>query len=450
MAKQQKLVLIISILASFVAFLDGSVVNVALPAIMRELGGGLAGQQWVVDAYLISLGSLILIAGSLSDLYGRKKVLVTGLIGFAVASLLCALAPNDTFLIISRGIQGLAGALLVPSSLALIISAFRGPAQSKAIGTWTGWTGISFLIGPVLGGFLVQTTTWRLIFAINIIPIAITLWLLRSLKQPARSETKPHVDIKGALLCIVGLGGSVFALIEYAHYGWTSPVIYVPLILGVLSSATFIWYEDRTKHPMLPLGLFKVRNFLVGNIATISIYAGLSVATFLVVIFVQQVAGYSALQAGLSLLPVTLIMFFLSPKFGGLAGKFGPRFFMAIGPIIAGAGFLIMLRVSQPINYWSQLFPGVMVFGLGLSMTVAPLTSAVLGAVKSSQAGISSAVNNAVSRIAGLIGIAAIGVVVGENVSLQGFHRGITAIALLLVLGGAISFIGIRNPTKNQ
>jgi len=449
MTKQQRLVLIVSILASFVAFLDGSVVNVALPAISRDLGGGLTAQQWVVDAYLITLGALILIAGSLSDLFGRKKVLVAGLLGFGIASILCAIAPTAGFLIGARALQGIAGALLVPSSLALIIASFSGPAEGKAIGTWTGWTGISFLIGPIVGGFLVDAGSWRWVFAINIIPIAITLWLmlrLRGHQEPMPKGTT--LDIVGAILCTIGLGGPVYALIEQPHFGWASPMIYLPLIFGITALAAFIWREDQTEYPMLPLELFKIRNFSVGNIATTFIYAALSVATFLIVIFVQQVGHYTALQAGLALLPVTIIMFFLSSRFGALAGKYGPHLFMAIGPIVAALGFLLFLRVDSMVAYWTQLLPGILVFGIGLAMTVAPLTAAVLGAIDSRHAGIGSAVNNAISRIAGLVAIAAIGVIIGTQITVAGFHRGIVVMAALLLLGGIVSAIGISGPSS--
>jgi EmrB/QacA subfamily drug resistance transporter len=445
MSKQQRLVLFISILASFVAFLDGSVVNVALPAIVHELGGGLAVQQWVVDAYMITLGSLMLIAGSLSDLFGRKKILGIGLAAFGLTSLLCAIAPNASFLIISRALQGVAGALLVPSSLALIISTFSGRAQGKAIGTWTAWTGIAFVVGPLLGGFLVDVSSWRLIFAINIVPILATMILLARLEQKEIIRERTRIDWLGAFLCIVGLGGPVYALIEQSHYGWGSPLIYLPLIIGVLASIYFGIHERKTKHPMLPLELFAVRNFSVGNVATFVIYAGLAVASFLITVFVQQVGGYTAINAGMALLPVTLIMLFLSSKFGALSGTFGPRLFMALGPFIGGLGFLLMLRVDQDIHYWTHLFPGVMVFGLGLAITVAPLTSAVLGAIDPKQAGIASAVNNAISRIAGLIAIAALGIITGKAITVSSFHKGLIAISVLMLIGSIVSTIGIHN-----
>lgn len=444
MTKQQRLVLAVSILASFVAFLDGSVVNVALPAISRELGGGLAIQQWVVDAYLLTLGALILVARSLSDLFGRRRILAIGLIGFGAASLLCAVAQNNGLLIGARALQGVAGALLVPSSLALIISTFNGAAESKAIGTWTAWTGISFIIGPLLGGFLVDAASWRWVFGINMVPITLTLWLLARVTKPEPAQQSAKVDIVGALLCAIGLGGAVFALIEQPAYGWNSSVVWLSMAVGLAALILFVWYEGRTVQPMLPLSLFRVRNFSFGNMATTTIYAGLSIATFLIVIFLQQVGGYTAFDAGLALLPVTIIMFLLSPRFGALAGKYGSRLFMTLGPIVAAAGFLLMLRVQPQVRYWADLLPGVLGFGLGLSMTVAPLTAAVLGDIGALHAGVASAVNNAVARVAGLVAIALVGIITGPHLDAAGFHRTLVVIALLMVAGGLISFVGIR------
>lgn len=482
----------VSILASFVAFLDGAIVNVALPAIQRELSGGLAVQQWVVDAYLLTLGSLILIAGSLSDLLGRKKILALGLAGFGVTSLLCALAPNGNLLIIFRALQGMAGALLVPSSLALIIATFSGSAQGKAIGTWTAWTGIAFVIGPLAGGVLVDYASWRWIFAINVLPIAATLYLLGRIRMLKDERSKTSVDYIGALLCALGLAGPVFALIEQPHYGWGKPLIYMPLIAGLMLLAGFLYYESRTRQPMLPLGLFRNHNFSVGNIATVAIYAGLTASTFLIIVYLQQVIGYSALSAGLALLPVTIILFLLSPRTGALAGKYGPRLFMGFGPIIAGSGFLLMLHIGRNLDYWTGLLPAVLIFGLGLAVTVAPLTAAILGDVPKGQAGIASAINNAVARVAGLLAVAAVGAVVAarfsgslagnpavsasalarvqhtplvltppapyqcdsglENAlsqaSVSAFHAGLLTISGLLMAGGLISLVGIRNPDK--
>jgi EmrB/QacA subfamily drug resistance transporter len=448
MTSTQRLVLIIAILASFVAFLDGSVVNVALPAITRELGGGLPVQQWVVDAYLLTLGALMLLAGSISDTFGRQKVLKAGLIGFGVASVICALAPTSGILIGARALQGVAGALLVPSSLAIIISTFSGAAQGHAIGRWTAWTGMAFLFGPILGGFFVDATSWRWVFGINVLPIAVTLFLLTRLDKEDMTKEHPPLDILGAALAGVGLGATVYALIEQSRYGWGSSMIQAGLAGGVIILLAFLWYEHRAKHPMLPLNLFKVRNFAFGNAATLFIYAGLSIATFIITVYIQQVGGYTAFRAGLSLLPVTLIMFFLSPRIGKLSSKLGPRWFMTIGPLLGALGFVLMLGVGQSIEYWTRLLPGILLFGLGLSITVAPLTSAVLGSIDSKQAGIGSAVNNMIARVAGLIGIAMIGLATGPQLGVAGFHRAIAVTALLLALGGIVSALGIRNPQR--
>ena len=449
MTRTQKLALIISILASFVAFLDGSVVNVALPAITRELGGGLTTQQWVVDAYLITLGSLMLLAGSLSDLYGRKRIMTYGLIGFGAASLLCAVAPTAELLVGARALQGISGALLVPSSLALIIATFKGKSEGTAIGSWTAWTGIAYIIGPILGGFLVDTASWRLVFAINAIPVILCLFLL------ARLSTEDHrqavrLDGWGALLCSLGLSGLVFGLIEQPHYGWTHPLVLGSTLGGFLLLLMFVWYERRAKSPMLPLSLFSIGNFRAGNIATFGIYGGLSIATFLLAIYLQQIVGYSALSAGMALLPVTIIMFFLSSKFGALAGKYGPRLFMTAGPLIAGVSFVFFALLPHHPSYWVHILPSVLVFGLGLSMTVAPLTAAVLGHIPSGEAGIASAINNAVARIAGLLTIALIGVVTGAQLTITSFQRAMFVTALLVAAGGIVSWIGVSNAPAHK
>jgi EmrB/QacA subfamily drug resistance transporter len=450
MSKQQRLVLVVAIMASFVGALDGFIVNVALPAISKDLGGGLVVQQWVVDAYLLTLGSCILIAGSLSDLFGRKRVLEIGLIGFGLSSLLCAVAPNGGTLIAARAIQGLAGALLVPSSLAMIISAFSGSAQSKAIGSWTAWFSIAAVGGPLLGGLLVNYSTWRWIFGINALPIAVCLWIMRKLEQPTEDEHRAKVDFSGALLCMFGLGATVYALIEQPNHGWTNPVILAPLLVGLALLAVFVWTESKVKQPMLPLSLFKRHNFSVGNVATAAVYAGLSLSTFMLVITLQQVGGYSALEAGVALLPVTAVMFFLSSRSGALAGKYGPRLFMGVGPIIAAGGFLLMLRVQEQVNYATELLPGVLVFALGLVTTVAPLTAAILGDVDPKFAGVGSAVNNAVARIAGLVAIAFAGVITGPHLDIHGFRRTMITVAIMLAVGGIISAIGIQNPKMSS
>ena len=448
MTRQQRLVLIIAILSSFVAFLDSSVINVALPAISKELGGGLSTQQWVVDAYLITLGSLILLAGSLSDVFGRIVVLRTGLIAFGAASLAIAIAPTVEVVVVLRAVQGIAGALLVPSSLALIIATFRDAAQSRAIGQWTAWTSAAFLAGPLVGGLFVDYLSWRLVFAINVLPIAITLVLLAILKQKDVREPGVRVDFLGATLGVLGLGGPVFALIEQGNLGWESPAIFLPFALGIVSFAAFIWWQSKAKNPMLPLHIFSNRNFAWGNVATLFIYAALSIGGFIVVVFLQQVAGFSATVAALAFLPVSLGNVFLSGLFGSLSGRFGPRLFMTVGPIIAGVGYLLFLTMGSQVDYWWNVLPGVLVFAVGISVTVAPLTAAVLGSVPATQAGIGSATNNAVARVAGLIGVAMIGVVIAGTLDVASYHRVLILTAALLFVGGIVSFVGIRNPAS--
>ena len=448
MTRDQRLVLTIAILASFVAFLDGSVINVALPAMSQELGGGLAVQQWIVDAYLITLGSLILLAGSLSDVFGRILILRVGLIGFVVTSVAIAVAPTAELVIVLRALQGIAGALLVPSSLALILSSFRDAAQSKAIGLWTAWTSAAFLAGPVLGGLFVDFLSWRLVFAINVIPIAVTLWLLAILHQADARRPGVSVDYLGAVLGVLGLGGPVFALIESGNLVWGHPAIYLPFALGLVALAVFIWWQTRAKHPMLPLGLFRIRNFWTGNIATLFIYGALSLGGFIVVVFLQQIAGFPATLAALAFLPVSLGNVFLSSLFGSLSGRYGPRIFMTVGPIVAGIGYLLFLFLGENPNYLTDVLPGVLVFALGISITVAPLTSGILGAVPAEQAGIGSATNNAVARIAGLITIALLGVITAGTLDVESFHRVLIVTAALFFAGGIVSFLGIRTPAK--
>lgn len=440
-------VLIVAILAAFVAFLDGSIVNVALPAITAELGGGLPVQQWVVDAYLITLGALILLAGSLSDVFGRVAILRIGLIGFGVTSLACGLAPTAELLIAARAAQGVAAALLVPSSLALIMSAHRGLSQARAIGLWTAWTSAAFIVGPLLGGVLTDLISWRWVFVINVLPIALTLVLMVSMRnEPAKVRTP--IDVAGAVLGAVGLGGVVFALIEQANFGWGSAVVWVPLVVGVVSLVGFMVRETTARHPMMPFSLFSNRNFAVGNLATVAIYAALSVSGLVIVIYLQQVAGLSATLSGLVMLPVTIMLILFSSRFGTLAGRFGPRWFMAIGPALAAVGFLLMRAIGTPFDFVSQALPGVLLFGLGIAITVAPLTSAILGAIDLDQAGIASAVNNAVSRIAGLIAVAVLGVAIGTVVDDAWLDNALLLCAALMLIGAVISAVGIRNPSR--
>lgn len=438
-------VLLVAILAAFVAFLDGSIVTVALPAITHELGGGLPVQQWVVDAYLITLGALILLAGSLSDLLGRIAVLRIGLIGFALTSIACGLAPTAELLIAARAAQGAAGALLVPSSLALIMASHRGESQARAIGLWTAWTSAAFIVGPVVGGLLTDLVSWRWVFLINVLPIAATMLLMAPLRnEPA--VVKVPLDLAGAALGAVGLGGVVFGLIEQANYGWGSPLVVIPLVVGGLSLFGFIVRQATAQHPMMPLALFRQRNFAVGNLATVAIYASLSLSTLVIVLFLQQVAGLSATQSGLTMLPVTIMLIVFSSLFGRLAGRYGSRWFMTAGPLVAAGGLVSMLAIDEPFDFVSQALVGVVALGLGLAITVAPLTSAVLGAIDPARSGIASAVNNAVSRISGLVAIALLGAVVGTTVNPEWLDRALVLCASLMVVGGVISAIGIRRP----
>jgi len=448
MSTVQRAVLWIAVLGSFVAFLDGTIVNVALPSISAELGGGITTQQWVVDAYLITLGALILVAGSVSDAYGRVLVLRIGLIGFGIASVAIAAAPTAEFLIVARAVQGAAGAFLVPSSLALITSNFTGAAQSRAIGIWTAMTTSAMIVGPLIGGILVDLVSWRLAFLINVVPITVTLVLLA--RGGFRDSRHPDASIDwiGAALCTLGLGGMVYARIEQPNLGWGSPVIWLTLVLGAGMFAAFILRQRTTRHPILPLDLFRVRNFWTGNVATAFIYGALALNGLVVVVYLQEGAGLPATLAGLASLPLTILMILFSSRVGALSGRWGPRFFMTVGPLTMGIGALLLLTTSEEFSYWWQILPSMIVMGAGLALTVAPLTSAILGAIEPERSGIASAVNNAVARVAGLIAVALLATIVGGSLDLEGFHRAAIVTATLMIAGGVTSFLGIRNPAR--
>jgi EmrB/QacA subfamily drug resistance transporter len=459
----------VAVLASFVAFLDGSVVNLALPAIAADLAhtglAGLALQQWVVDGYLLALGALILVAGAVSDQFGRLTVLRTGLAMFAVASVLCAVAPTGWVLVAARCLQGIGAAFLVPSSLAMINARFTGAAQARAIGTWTAWTGTAFVVGPPLGGVLVDALSWRWVFGINIIPLAVTLYLTTKIPSEGRSAATrekiaddvgpkrwARIDFVGAMLCAVGLTAAVFALIEQQRLGLSHPAVAGGLVVGLACLVAFPFWERRAPNPMMPLDLFAARNFAVGNLATVFLYAAVSLGMLLVALFLQESVGLSATQAGLATLPLPVLSFFLARLFGTLAGRHGPRVYMAVGPFVAAAGFLLLGAAREPFDFWTQMLPGLVVFGVGLSITVSPLTAAVLAAVDPAQSGIGSAVNNAVSRIAGLIAVAFAGVIIGATGDsafapgdFAGFRRGAVVVAVLFAVAGLISAVGISN-----
>jgi EmrB/QacA subfamily drug resistance transporter len=497
----KRLTLVATILGSSIVILDSSVVSVALPSIQRSLGGGLAGQQWVTNAYLLMLGSLILLGGSLGDIYGERRIFSIGVGGFGVASLLCALAPTIGLLVAFRALQGVAGALLTPSSLAVIVATFSKDERGPAIGTWTAWGTIAGALGPLIAGVILNVASWRWIFVINVPLVLACLWLIRvAVPATAPGAIGRKVDVVGALLGVLGLGGTVFALIEQPQLGWSSWAVKGPLVAGVSLFVAFLLYESRAQDPMLRLDLFKSRNFTVGNIETLALYGGMSALFFFLVLFLQQVAGYTPLESGLALLPESIVMFTLSRRFGALADRFGPRLFMGLGPLIAGAGILMLLGVGVHVSYLTTVLPAILVFSLGLSITVAPLTAAVLAGVHESEAGIGSAINNAVARVAGLIATVTVGALVaaqfatsldnslsgrrltpaaeaavaeakrltlgrpsvagvpprqaraitaGSNTaSLDAFRVGVGVAGGLVIIGGLIGAAGIRNPRR--
>jgi EmrB/QacA subfamily drug resistance transporter len=500
-ASTKRLVLVAAILGTTVVTIDSTVVNVALPAIQDDLGGGLAGQQWTSNAYLLTLSSLLLVAGSLGDLFGARRVFALGVTGFGITSIFCALAPTVELLVVARALQGVFGALLTPAALAVIVATFPPDERGRAVGAWTAWGGMGTVLGPLIGGQLVDTASWRWIFAINVPIVLITLFLVMRVVPEGRPRAADaKVDVIGATLCALGLGGITYGLIEQPIYGWSDAMVAVPLIGGAAMFAAFVVWEARSPHPMLPLSLFRRRNFAVGNIETFSMYAGLGLLFFFLVLFLQQVAGYDALEAGTTTIPVTLVMFLLSTRFGALADRYGPRFFMGMGPLIAAVGLAFFLRLDSHVDFLTELLPGLLIFAIGLSMTVAPLTATVLADADEHNAGIASAVNNAIARVASLIAIAAVGAVVSSafgsalrdelgadaqkpvvaraideaekqplarvvvkdappavraevaagslDASVKAFHVAIAIATALVALGGVLGLIGIVNPRR--
>ena len=447
-------VLFATIVGSGIASLDATVVNVALPTIGRQFGSGVAGLQWVITSYLITLSALILLGGSLGDLFGRRRIFVIGVIWFSGASLLSGLSVNLNMLIAARALQGIGGALLVPGSLAIIEASFVPEDRSRAIGAWSGLGGVAAAIGPFFGGWLVSAVSWRLIFLLNLPLAAAVLLAARRVPETTNPSSDRHVDLLGAGFGVVGLASATYALIEGPSPGSSPAVVVAAAVLGALGLVGFVVVERTSPHPMIPLGIFASRQFTTANLVTFAVYGALSAAFFLLAVDLQQVLRFSPVAAGGALFPVTVIMLLLSARAGQLAQRIGPRLPMTMGPLIVSAGLLLMLRISPGGHYVSDVLPAVVVFGFGLSLTVAPLTSTVLAAADESHAGVASGVNNAVARVAGLLGVAVVPALAGltgaayrEAATFSaGFHRAMLIAAGATLTGGLIAAVGIRNP----
>jgi len=441
------------------AAIDATVVGIALPAIGREFNTNLAALQWVITAYTLTLAGLLLVAGALGDRYGRKRIFLIGVVWFTVASALCGIAPNAPFLIAARAIQGIGAALLTPGSLAIIQASFQPSDRSKAIGAWSGFGGVGSAIGPFLGGWLIQAYSWRLIFAINV-PVAVLVLAVawRHVPETRDPSATGRVDITGGVLVTLGLVGLTFGLVEGPSLGWTKPGPLAALIAGVVMLGAFTAWERRAREPILQLSMFASRQFSAANIVTFVVYAALGGMLFLLPIQLQEVSGYTALEAGISLLPVTVIMLALSARSGALAARIGPRLQMTVGPLVIAAGLALFARIGPSGDYLTEVLPAVLVWGFGLAINVAPLTATVLAAVPAEHAGAASAVNNDVARAAGLIAVAVLPAAAGLSGAAYkhpatfsaGFQTASYLSAVLCVAGAVVAAIAIRNPQRPQ
>ncbi|WP_369044834.1 MFS transporter [Sinomonas sp. P10A9] len=438
-------VLLVAIASSCLVIIDSSAVSLALPAIQRELGGGLVLQQWVVDGYLLTLGALILAAGALADRFGTARLLAVGTLWFTVTSVVCGLAPAGWVLVLGRLTQGAAGAVITPSALALITAAATGATRARLIGQWTAWIAAASVAAPFFGGAAVDLGSWRLVFLINIVPAALMWRPLARLRREARppAPVKEPFDVLSAVLTACGLGGIVLSLITQSSLGWTHPLVAIPLIGGVLLMALYVLRQRRSAAPQLPLGLFRSRAFAAGNGATLWAYGALGMGGFLVGLYLQQRMGLTAFEAGIGMLPATIPMLLLSSSMSRLMIRTGPRLPMALGPAVAGAGYTWLAFAVPPLAYWRDVFGPMVLLGLGLAIMVAPLTATVLSAVPPGSEGVGSAVNNAVARIASLVAIGAAGAIMGGVLDDGGFRRGVSATAILFAAAAVTSAVWI-------
>jgi EmrB/QacA subfamily drug resistance transporter len=455
---QARWILIATVLGSGIAFLDMTVVNVALPTIGLELDASVAGLQWIVNGYTLTLASLILIGGSLGDRFGRRRVFLVGIVWFAAASLLCGLAPTAGALVAARALQGIGGALLTPGSLAIIQASFAPGDRARAVGAWSGLSGIAAAIGPFVGGWLIGVGSWRLIFLINVPLAAATVAIaLRHVPETRDPLSVRGIDVAGAALTAVGLGGVSWALVEAGERG-ASEATLAAGAAGLAALAGFVAVEWRSPHPMLPLEIFRSRQFTAANLVTFVVYASLGITFFLLVVNLQQVLGYSPMQAGLATLPITALMLALSARAGMLADRIGPRLPMTAGPLVLAAGLVLLSSVQEGATYLGTVLPGVIVLGLGLTVTVAPLTATVLAAAAARHAGIASGVNNAISRGAGMIAIAVVPGIAGLTGSAyrdpaafaSGFRTAMLISAALAGAGGALAWLLVRNEVAGR